>query len=459
MIKPSPSWTAPREGHDWIDNDVLVAVHWLKSFVTPKDWAKREAATLEFFLTARGRWAQGETTPLFDLRDKMAWYVFQAETYAKGREYWEPNTTARVVPHLKKIGKELDVLKSVGGVDARVARAMTSGRADPDASIFELLVALAYKRNGWEAVEFVPEQPGIARTHDIDVRRNRSRWAVECKWMRKAAYLENQKPKVHEMARLLQVAALERNVSAIVEVDFRTEIDELPTDYLRTQFMRFRGNTPHVWEDEYTRGMIRLVDWRLARQVFASDYVYAESSRYIELLTGVFDEESEYEVFSKWRPAKDKPFFADQIYQAVVVRWRTSSETAQSWKAKHFKSIVAKANGQFPGDRPAVVHVGVEASLSKADEFWRHFMNTFEMRWFDPKVSRLRWVYGNYLAPEQTTHPNETWAITETTVPYRVGRHSTAEPLPRHMLLDEESKARDGVHWDGLGLRPCDALA
>src|SRR3546814_4082889 len=41
---------------------------------------------------------------------------------------------------------------------------------------------------------------------------------------------------------------------------------------------------------------------------------------------------------------------------------------------------------------------------------------------FDPGMSRLRWVYGEYFAPEVSTRSDESWAIEETSASYRVGR-------------------------------------
>jgi hypothetical protein len=73
----------------------------------------------------------------------------------------------RVVPFLTRIGKELPLLLSVKGVEERAARMMLQERRQPDSSIFELLVALAYRRRGWSRVEFVPETPGRGRSPDM----------------------------------------------------------------------------------------------------------------------------------------------------------------------------------------------------------------------------------------------------------------------------------------------------
>jgi hypothetical protein len=67
---------------------------------------------------------------------------------------------------------------------------------------------------------------------------------------------------------------------------------------------------------------------------------------------------------------------------------------------------------------------------------------------FDAGDTRLRWVYGEYFAPEVTTRSDESWAIEETSASYRIGRHRTPEPLPFHMLLTPEDKINHGVHWD-----------
>ena len=63
----------------------------------------------------------------------------------------------------------------------------------------------------------------------------------------------------------------------------------------------------------------------------------------------------------------------------------------------------------------------------------------------EPSTSRLRWVYASYFVPEITTAPNESWAITETTAPYKVGSHNTKWPLPDHLLLSRMRFTVGGV--------------
>ena len=46
--------------------------------------------------------------------------------------------------------------------EIRAERLMRYDKRQPDGGIFEILVALAYRRRGWTTVEFIPERPGVS---------------------------------------------------------------------------------------------------------------------------------------------------------------------------------------------------------------------------------------------------------------------------------------------------------
>jgi len=169
----------------------------------------------------------------------------------------------------------------------------------------------------------------------------------------------------------------------------------------------------------------------------------------IELLVGQYDHQSDHSISAKWRPVDHNLTYTDAIYHASIVSWRCVSPVAISKKARHFKSVMSNAERQLPSDRPGVIHIGVESYSGAQVDFSRHVANMLETRFFKPRNSRLRWVYGNYFVPEATTRHDESWAITETMVPYKVGSHRTEWPLPGHLLVSPENGGRPGVHWDG----------
>jgi hypothetical protein len=250
------------------------------------------------------------------------------------------------------------------------------------------------------------------------------------------------------LAQPVHQLCLELGESVIVEVKYQVELREIADDYLvrhvRSVIER-RSLAP--WKDEVATGRVRPIDWTLLRRILAKDYVYFDGSRMIELLAGKYVHTADHSMAAKWRPAPLRPTYADAVYQASVVSWVSESDAAVRQKARHFRSTIANAERQLPSDRPGVIHVGVESSAGAAVDFARHFFNTMQARTFAPATSRLRWVYANYFVPEATTRENETWAITETMEPYKIGHHRTRWPLPGHMLVSPEKGSESGVHW------------
>jgi hypothetical protein len=449
MEKIDPDWTAPREGHDWRDDELMLAVAWLKSFVPQREMEQRLEAAKTFLVAARERMRDGVPTALFDPADTAAWYILQAETFATDRAFWTQEGLMRAVPFLTRIGKELPLLLKVKDVEERAARLMLAERRQPDGGIYELLVALAYRRGGWHRVEFVREMPGQSRTPDLHVFRRGSRWAVECKRLTPSSYATREKLRGRKLAEPVHAACLDSYESVVVEVKYKIELANVPDDYLaahvRSAIAR-RSLDP--WDDEISSGRVRPVNWPLTRKVLAKDFVYFGGSRMIELLAGYYIHEVDHSIAAKWRPSPTRPEYADAVYQASVVTWLSLSKEAVTQKARHFRRVLANAEGQLPSDRPGVIHVGIESYAGARVDFARHFSNTFEARFFELRKSRLRWVYANIFVPEATTRKDETWALTETMVPYKVGSHHTRWPLPRHLLVSTEGASRPGVHWD-----------
>ena len=278
---------------------------------------------------------------------------------------------------------------------------------------------------------------------------------MECKRLAPSPYAARESLRGKILAKPIHALSLEMNESVVVEMSYKIELADVPDDYL----------IPHVrsaieqrslltWDDHISFGHVRPVNWPLTRKVLAKDDVYFGGSRMIELLVGYYDHEADYSMAAKWRPSPSRPAYAEAVYQASVVSWQSLSDASVFQKARHFRQILAKAEGQLPSDRPGVIHIGVESYAGTDVDFVRHILNASEAHSFAPRKSRLRWVYGNYFVPEATTRKEESWAITETMVPYKVGYHNTRCPLPGHMLVSPEGEGKPGAHWDADAAPP-----
>lgn len=441
------NWTAPRIGQDWRDEDVLRATNWLRSFVPKLEMDQRIEHARSHLLEARSNWEIGEQKALYNPLDAIAWYIFQAETFAIDRRYLVPDETTRIVPSISLLGKELEKLRSVEGLDERIARIMNNERSQPDSGIFELLVALAYCRRGWRA-EFVPEAPGKARTHDLNVFKPRDSWAVECKRLVASTYAREEKMCGDGLAGSVHSLCQKHQRSVVVDLQYKFELHSIELDYLKRHVETYLNGGPENWNDPVSFGSVREVDWSLPNKVLSTDYVYFGGSRMIELLVGSsYAHGSDHCMAATWEPAPTRPFYAENVSQASVVSWTSGSDGAISSKAAHFRRKLNDAEGQLPADRPGVIHIGIEDAGDKDVSNQRHRKNIQEAQRFQTNASQLRWVYVNYLLPEATTDRNESWALNETTTTHIIGEHSVPDPLPNHLLIGRDEDALCGDHW------------
>lgn len=449
MIDRSPLWIAPRTGQDWICDDTKRAVEWLRSFVPEVEMAKRLQHCQRTYLENRERWEDGQDVEIFDKKDEMAWFIFQAETYAIGREFWVPDEAARIVPYLQKIGRDLNHLKRVVGGETRAERLMTSDRSQPEGGIYELLVAGAYMRHGWSTVEFVDETPGRGRTPDLHVSKPGTRWAVECKRIMRSGYAAREEKAGKLLASKVHELSENCGQSFVLDVRFHEELDAYHEAYLKDrieEFLPINGTVEN--SDGRTDIRLRPVQWDLVRSIMSSDFIYIGSTRMMEIISGQHEHGASHSLNVKCRRAESKPSYADVIYHASLVNWASFSRAAQRAKADHFKRKIANAEGQLPDDCPGVVHIGMESLGHQMIDQRRHLQNHLIAREFTASKSRLRWIYGNYFQVEVTTRQDESCAMEESMAPYRIGKHRTKEPLPGHLLVADDQVAIEGLHWN-----------
>lgn len=443
-------WLAQRHGQDWHDEDLLAAVRWLTSLLPKADWCRRVEETAARYHAAKGEWARERRIPLFDPADQIAWYLFQARCYGDPDfrpDFFEPEGY-RIAPLFRRIGQLLPELTAITGAEERAARLMTDGKSRPDDGIYELLVAGTYKRRGWDRVAFVQETPD-AKQPDLFVSRGPSHWAVECKRAGRSGYAQDERrageamaTRAHERSR-----ALRRPI--IVMVRFKAELINLPNDYLSQKVDRFAGRSqPYRWSDDISLGVVGDVDGRALQQVLLHDDIYFGSSRMFQLLVGHYEPSIDFTVSGDWAPAEGRPLHATSVGHVSLVAWRSQSAEAGRRKAQHFRGVVGRASEQLPGDRPGVIHVGYEAVGGNSVDDLRHSLNHEQMKTFVARDSQLQWVYGNYFMPEHVTARNESAAVSETTAWYPVGRPTSSEPLPGHMLFMDED-GQPGTHFAG----------
>lgn len=443
---PSGSFDPPDpRPPEWPDNvELRRAVDWFKSFIPPAEWLqRREQAARRLYLGALG--ISAGDGRFFDAKDGFGWYLFLAEALLDHIENYDYVFGSRVVPLFQAIGRSLDLLRKVEGLELRVQRMVDKERGQPNGGLFELLVAACYCRAGAH-VTFVKERKGQSQTHDMDVTLKGRTWAVECKRMEVGDYGEGERLQIGKLWSdcSAQLARLQRNT--LCKVGFQVELKTVPEDYLKTKVSEWlsSANPSLVWSDATASGHIAPLDLRPLQKVLSTDLLLGSSHRVLELLTGRYVRNARYQTLLRTRPSEN-PRYIGACDLAIVLNWESLSEAALDSKARDIRKRLSEANAQLPGDRPSIVHIGFEAVEGDRVERMRHAKILATAKQFDPGEKLLEYIYCHYLVPESP--PDECWAFDETTQ-WAAIRPTQPRPLNNcFLVLPEGVHNRQGPHW------------
>ena len=148
---------------DWTeDSEIHTIFVWFVNFIGKKEWYSRKS----YIHSKVNKEAKHEYNPIVSSAltdrgyfedDPFGWYLYLADAYLTGSACYEFIPGARIIPLFKILGKYFDLLKTINGLKKRVQKMVAKNNNHPDATLFELLVALAYLRNGWDSVALLPE--------------------------------------------------------------------------------------------------------------------------------------------------------------------------------------------------------------------------------------------------------------------------------------------------------------
>ena len=437
------------------DPDLRRAVDWFRSFMSSHEWHDRRFAALEYFLTT----ATGEAPPqavgpgrFFSEIDQFGWYLFLAQAKLEHPTVYDTLFGSRVVPVMTAIGRNLDLLKSVQGVEERVQRLVGKEKRQPNGGLFELLVAAAYRREGG-IVRFLPETPGVAKTHDMDVNLHGRELAVECKRMELGDYTERERAEARELWLPTAHELQERGHSVLARVAFTLELEGISREYLAehsVEWLRMGANKPHRWKDARGAGSIEKLDLQPLKSSLQKGSIAMHGSLIMSLLTGKYKRNASY-VQVLGVHTSDNPLYVEDCDQALVLDWESHSEAAIDGKARDVLRRLSDAVKQLPADRHGIVHIGLEAVDGDDVEKRRFEKISNTVSNFDAEGKPLAYVLVNWFSPESPPYDSEAFDETcfvHSTIP---GGRS---PLNDNILVgDPRGHSRAGVHWDERKIR------
>lgn len=438
------------------DEDVKKAWDWFMAFISEKDWEKRKNSmeqkmSLEFRNSRPFSEPLTEGTLLVEKTDVIGWYLYLVDCYLHHIHKYEYFQGARIIPVFKRFGEDLDLLKSITGIDLKVKDLLKKRRLEADAFLFEMLVALLWARNGYE-VAFVPESDN-EKTPDIVAKKNGKNWTIECKRQSKTSdYTYRETAKRQKMISQIGELLIKRNL--LLDIVFHVEIETLPDSYLKDLLkQKLPTSVPgKIISNAQVDIELSVIDISAIR-AHLNQFLVKYNSPMLNKLIGGKPIDNKgftcgvYANFFRIGDGEMNNLYISDIARAFGVYWTCDAEESLIAKARDIKNQVHSAMQQFSSDVQSVVHIGMETFDGPEVEMARFQKISGTIEQIDPLTTKLRYIYCHFF--QAYSPPDGCWFFDETV--------STLTPYisPRlplsvvHLIVPEDSDtAADLSHWE-----------
>lgn len=440
--------------------EVQRVLNWLLSFIEPVEWRSRkkniEKHLDDLHKPKKSRQEAINHESLSVQSDKMGWYLYLAEMILTEPTKYEPIQGARVIPVFQRLGTDFELLRQIGEIDKKVSNLLSFGKRnipEPDSVLFEILVALLWKRNGWADVSFIPEAPS-QKSPDIKVASGNTEWFIECKRLNGASeYSKKERQKWLKMWQHLRDYLVDKQIPAVFEIVFHVELDTLPDDFLVRQLagkLSLLSSPCIVISNEQWQVYFDTVNFEKARVHLEQFSVKMPSTQLQELIAGYRDPNRGFahvvcgktEYFGEGHV--NNKYLTSMDFAAGAF-WHCDAERSIDKKARDIKKRLVEAIDQLPENKNSVVHVGLETldGVIVESERYRRIFNTAQN--FDNSGKDLHWIYCHLFQSYAPSYQD--WVFDETVhyFSHKDCRHE--QPLTHHLVTTDVGNSNDGVHW------------
>lgn len=405
---------------DWIF-DAKAALNWLIEEIGADNWTVRRKNLIEYFTQVKilelGEGLGDESKlvngfkPIAVYDDWLGWYMYLIESIGTRPYCDDPFQSARIYPFFAAIGKNLKVLNMIPGLDARKRSLVNEKQNQPDSTLYELLVAAAYQREGW-SVEFLQESKS-GKMPDLKITKGNRYFYVECKRLAKInSYAEDERQLWQSMSKHLSNDLHLANVSGTLDIKFFVGLETLPETFLKEKAISaFREQGV---ERSFVRSWPELeirycpLDISKINEVLERSSTRAASPNFIAMFWGDYDMHGQYTnaaSFTKYEIVNEEDelsilnYFVAGVSWAVAYKWTCVSENSIDKKAKDVKKLLSKAVSQIPDNEPGIVHIGYETVSGPYVETIRHEKIKKTVKTFDYGEKRIENIIFNSIQP------------------------------------------------------------
>lgn len=452
------------ELEEWIVS-TKIALKWFIEHMGVEEWDRRRNGVVDYFNRLNSNVYDEDIVqnseidklfqPIAVYDDWMSWYMYLVESLVDRPTCDDPFQSARIYPFFATIGRNIDALKNIPGIEARIKDMLSERQNKPDDTLFELVVAVCYLRNGW-AVRCIDTRPGGGKTPDFEVCRPGEKFFVECKRLAKInEYSENERKEWQKRWRPLANAMLHFGLPVHVDVIFKVPVENVPVDILAKTYEAYvmsgrlnDGGTLSTVELDFK---VNRIDMNRISKHLSENRVRKNSPFMIELITGNYDPHGSYtqllSEFDTVTVGKDDGLhvlnqFVGGLHTVYSAKWECIADSSIDQKAKSVTKVLSKAISQIPDGETGVIHIGYETVNGTLVEFKRHEKIRDTVQSFNYGSKKIESVYCHALQPLSKINEFE---CAETTIYFEQKRRHI---LKDNLLLDAPgTESRDSTHW------------
>lgn len=435
--------------------DIQQAFDWLVSFLPKGEWESRKAA-IEQYIEATEQ-PSADPTNLHRMigpsDDQIAWYLYLVHTAQHEPHRTDYFQASKVMPVFKRLGEDLDKIKSIRGIELQAAKLLDAKQQHPDSVLFEMLIALLWAKNGWSDVSFIPTKKKQKRA-DIRASDGSEEWIIETKRLvTTPEYVIQERDKWLRMWGNLAPALVDGGHAVILNVVVHVELHTLPDTFLLDELstkLKFVVTPCKLISNETWDVDVEFVDFDRIRDHLKQHHVKTQSRRFQEMVGGRWERGTGFTCVHSSDDVRiggnrGMNSYVKSIDWAAGAFWRCDAERSIELKARGIEYHLINAIEQLPDSGKCVVHIGIDTPDGVAVEAERYMKIIGSMMNVDSKSKDLRFVYVNlyeYYWP--SVGP---WLIDETVYKFAADADE-AEPISSQSAIAvEDEKGENQIHW------------
>lgn len=452
---------------DWVKN-CKVTLDWFLSFIEPKDWDDRKKNVARYFKSQQDFMLADSNSAAIAMEEErariafhedwVAWYLYLIESIFERPVVDEIAQGSRIYPFFSAIGRHVKIARKIIGIDEKINGLMNGRSNQPDATLFEIMIAITYARNGWQ-VEFIPETAKI-KTPDLLVKKDGETFYVECKRQSKVTeYSEVERREWRARWAKLIPALLYFDEPVFIDVNFKTEIANTSIDILEKSYLQImqKGNVikKRMHEDSLIKLTVKRIDLERLNDHFDNFFVRQNSPQLVSLLADGFKSSDSFTHLisptSFVIAGPDDEYHALNVFctgvkKAFCARWVCNAEESIEKKAKDVKKLLSKAVKQAPEGLPTIVHIAYETLHGPHIEFRRAAKIESSLKNFDCNGKNICAIYCHAIQPSVS---ETDWEIAETTTRYGRNGFNPQRILSHDLMLDGvDTPICNDTHWN-----------